>query len=599
MSGGRETSDERKNFDEEGSQMKKRVRREKRAFRKDNAFFSVGPGRLADKLLLCVLLIGMAVFILYPIFCMVRDSLYLRGVFSLERYRGLLQANSSLLANSLLVALFTSLLSTLFSVATAISIFACSGRRKMFLQGFLLVTMVSPPFVSSLAYIQLFGRRGLITWHLLGLSFNPYGWHGIVLMQSLSFAPLGGLFLLGMLNKVGGKLPDASRDLGASPAKTLLHVVLPLIRPAIWACLLLAFIRSLADFGTPIVIGGRFDVLASEIYLQIIGYADLGKASALNLMILIPVAILFLGYRSLLKRSDRMLHMGDSGGFGEGESARVCPGGIIGVLVWGCSGLFFVAMGLQYLTIFAGGFIKSVKGTYSVTLDNLDQLLTYDTDTLIRSVVYGLIVGIGGTLFAMLLSYYIERRSIPLRGTVDFVATMPYMIPGICFGIGYILAFNHPPLRLTGTAAIVILNMLFKQLPNSTKICSASLSQIPVTWEEAARDAGAGRLHVLKDIILPNMNRAFVTGFIYNFTSAMTTGGAILFLINPGKKVAVFRLFDAINTGEYGVASLLSTCIILITLVVNLAVPWLAQTLEKGRGTYVRDTGKPEQIISK
>ena len=115
----------------------------------------------------------------------------------------------------------------------------------------------------------------------------------------------------------------------------------------------------------------------------------------------------------------------------------------------------------------------------------------------------------------------------------------------------------------------VIANMIFKQLPTSTKLCTAALSQIPRAQEYAVRDLGGGRLSVLKDVILPGLRPAFFSSFSYNFSTAMTTAGAVIFLINPGKKLAVFKLFDAVSSGEYAIASLISTLIIIIVLVVE------------------------------
>lgn len=122
---------------------------------------------------------------------------------------------------------------------------------------------------------------------------------------------------------------------------------------------------------------------------------------------------------------------------------------------------------------------------------------------------------------------------------------------------------------MTGTAAIIILNMIFKQLPMVMKLTSASLAQLNSRVEDAARDLGAGRFFVTKDIVMPNLKRTFVTGFIYNFSSAMTTAGAVMFLISARHKLAVYTLFDAINSGEYGVASLISSMIIVITIAVT------------------------------
>ena len=528
-----------------------------------------GRVSLPDALLPLFLAAGVVLFILYPTLCLVLGSFRAEGGYSLALYRNLIAGNRGLLWNSLLTSTLSAVLSTVFSLAIAAKI-ASSGRRlRAALMLILLIAMVSPPFVSSLAYIQLFGRQGWITRRLLNLSLNPYGWKGIVVLQTLSFAPLNVLFLLGMLEKIDDDLLQAARDLGASPFQALRDVALPLIRPGIVACLLLAFIRALADFGTPIVIGGRFDTLASEIYMQILGYADLGAASALNMLIFLPAALLFFVYRRQMERSSDLLA---GGGHGIARSRRLQVGGLFGLLLDVVTGGFFLAMVLQYGCIFAGGFMKSIRGRTFFTWEHLERIFLYDMGSVVRSVVYALVVAAVGTLFAMLFAYYVERRRVPGSGILDFVATMPRMIPGTCFGIGYILAFNGAPLKLTGTAAIVVLNMLFRQLPNATKICSASLSQIPFSLEEAARNLGADRLQVIGQIVLPNLRSAFFTGFVYNFTSAMTTAGAILFLVHPRQKIAVFRLFDAVTTGEYGVASLISTLIIVITLLVNLTL---------------------------
>lgn len=525
--------------------------------------------------------IGLLVFVLYPVISLARTSVLVDGELSLQYYRQLLQSSRGLIWNSAFTAALSALFSTILATAIALCITTARGKMKAFLMLILLITMVSPPFLYSLAYIQLFGRRGWITYYLLHLSLNPYNWRGVVMMQTVSFVPINALLLLGMIDKVDGTLIQSARDLGSSPMRAVRDVLLPLIRPGILACLLLTFIRALADFSTPVVIGGRFNTIASEIYLRLIGYADLGQAAALNMLIFIPAGLLFLVYRRLMHRSSLLLSSGGHSGSGRPQlQIEGLPNFIIQVV----SGLFFLAMLLTYTCIFASGFLKSIRGRYQFTWEHLERLLTYDLSSLTRSVVYALTVALLGTLFAMVFAYYVERRRIRGRNTLDFLATMPYMIPGTCFGIGYILAFNSEPLKLTGTVAIVMICMLFRQLPNTTKLCSAALAQIPAALEDAARDLGAGRLRVLANIILPNLNRAFFSSFVYNFTTSMTTAGAIIFLIHPAQKVAVFRLLDAIITGEYGIASLISTVVIIITLVVNLALLRFTREKEKGDG---------------
>lgn len=525
-------------------------------------------GTIADRLILLLLLGAVCLFILWPMLCILLRSLGDgEGGFSLAAYAEVWQRYRGNLWNSVFVGVLSSLLCTLFSTAAAVFIATRKGWVKIACMALLLITMVSPPFVSSLAYIQLYGRRGWITYRLLGLTWDPYNCWGVIWMQSISFVPLNALLLIGILTKLDTGSLQAARDLGAKPAAILRDIVLPLMGPGILVSLLLSFVRSLADYGTPVIIGGRFSTIASEIYLQLVGYSDLEKSSAMNMFLLLPAIAAFFLYRYLMGRSDKL---------SEGSRARqgrlelsLSRCGAVGIIIIAVSLLFFLMMILQYGCIFLSGFLKSTKGVYSFTLRNWEELWRLDTTTMVRSVVYALIVSLVGTLFAMLFAYYMERRKVPFHSFFDCLATLPYMLPGTCFGIGYILAFNHEPLKLTGTAVIVLANMLFKQLPTATKICSASLTQVPLSLEHSARDLGGGQLAVLRDVILPSLRPAFLSCFVYNFSSSMTTAGAIIFLINPGKKLAVFKLFDAVYTGDYAVASLIASVIIVIVLAVE------------------------------
>ena len=240
---------------------------------------------LGDRLILTLVLAGIALFILYPIVSVVATSFFKDGHFTLEYYRELASGRSlKLIRNSLWVSSLSSVLTTAAAFFIALAAYAAPGRIRRFLRRSLLFTMISPPFVSALAYIFLFGRRGLITHQLLGLSVNPYGWHGIVILQMIGSISFASLMLLPSFDHMDQRLVLASRDLGASPEKTLFSVILPLVRPGILSVLFTLFTMNLADFGTPIVIGGNFKVLATEAYTQVISTANLGRASTLSII---------------------------------------------------------------------------------------------------------------------------------------------------------------------------------------------------------------------------------------------------------------------------------------------------------------------------
>ena len=183
---------------------------------------------LADRALLAVLLGSICVFVLWPMVCIALRSFQdSGGGFTLDQYRTVWSSYGRSLGNSLFVGALTAFFCTVLSVAVALVLATSRGWARALLMGVLLITMVSPPFVSSLAYIQLYGRRGWITYRLLGLRWSPYNQWGVIWMQSISFVPLNAMFLQGILSKLDAGSIQAARDLGASPACILRDVVLP------------------------------------------------------------------------------------------------------------------------------------------------------------------------------------------------------------------------------------------------------------------------------------------------------------------------------------------------------------------------------------
>lgn len=521
---------------------------------------------LLDKGLIIALVGICLIFVLYPIICVIIQSIIIDGTFSFSLYKDIIVKNKSLLYNSLTTAFISAAISSVLATIVAVYISLLKDKFNKIGKILLMISMISPPFVSSLAYIQLFGIRGYITYHLLGMSYDPYGMHGVIIMQVLGFIPLNALMIISIIEKVDKRLLRASLDLGSSENKAIVNILIPLIKPGIIVAFLLAFLRSLADFGTVTIIGGKFETIATEIYMEIIGYANFNTSAAMNVLLMIIAFIVFIPYRINMKK------LNDISKDNEVEKNDDFKISLNGVLKWSFSiitVLFIFINILQYGCIFLFSIAKVSKGELVFTLENIRHIKEYSMDSFLRSIVYAFIAGTVGSLIGIMISYYVEKRKILGGKAIDFITTLPYILPGTFFGIAYILAFNKMPLLLTGTAFIVIANCIFKQIPLTTKTSSAVLSQISTDIESSARDLGASKFHVIKDIIIPNVKGAFLIGFINNFTSTMTTIGAVIFLVYPGKEVATVELFDAIGSGKYGVASMISVLIILVTLIVN------------------------------
>ena len=420
---------------------------------------------------------------------------------------------------------------------------------------------MSPPFISSLSFISLYGRRGLISYRILKLSLDPYNKYGVIGMQSLHFTCLNILFFIHALRAMDGKLFYSARDLGAGPLSIVKDIVLPLLRPAFLASFFISFLRALADFGTPVIIGGRYSTLASEIYLQLIGYSDFQKTAMMNILLLFPALFSFYFYRRAMEQSNKW-NGEQKGRIRPDFPANFLIRTVLSILL--C--LFFLFECLQYLSIFLYGFLRFDQGEVHFTLENMGELFQYNLSTMYLTLALSVITGFFGSFFSFVLAYIVERKLPFGKKTIDFVLSLPYLLPGTCFGLAYILAFNKAPFRLTGTVWIILFSLIFRQMPLGSRMASAAISSLPKNMERAGRDLGANPIRVFLDILFPILLPSFLSSVYNQFTQSLTTMGAVIFLISAKYKVLVYTLFDAINRGSYNVASLISGIMILLSL---------------------------------
>lgn len=521
---------------------------------------------IIDKLILWSVIISLLVFILYPIVMVISTSFYSKGIFTLSNYNNLINPrNLKLIKNSIFVVTLSSFIGVIISVS--IALFAFAGKWKSKIYKGMLLAMISPPFVSSIALITLFGRRGLITYNLLGLSVNPYGWKGIVLLQSLGKIPLGVIMLITAINAIDQRHILASRDLGATSFETLKNILIPGIFPTILAVLFLNFTMNLADFGTPIIIGGKFKMLATETYMTIFSSGDLGKAAAMNVLLIPPAIIAFLFYKknmdNINNKSEGSKALGNSNYKFEVPIALKYIIGFITIS-------FFAITILKFGTIFLTAISKNSSGKLLFTLEHIKKVKVSNLPVVMRSIYFAIIAGVVSSILGILLSYYTHRRKIWGMKYIEFISALPYIIPGIFFGLGYIVAFKDEPFLLTGTTAIVILNTTFRHISVANKATNGAFTTIDTRIEDSSRDLGASHLRSITTIIFPMLKPVFLTSFINTFSAAMTTVGAIIFLVSPRNVIASIVMFKDITNGGYGEASVMASILILITVSVNL-----------------------------
>ena len=527
-----------------------------------NQDLEIKQNNFSYNLILFLVIIGVVLFCFYPIYKIIVTSFFDNNSFTLKFYKGIFNENYLLLKNSMITSSISAGIASIFGGVIAYYMLFSSERVRKFYYYLLMLTMISPPFIFGISYIMLFGRRGLITYRVLGLHTNPYGLKGIVMLQLIGEISFATFMLYEIFKNFDYTLINASRALGASLWESLKRVVFPISVPAFLGTFFILFTKNLSDFGSAIIIGGRESTLATEAYLTVIGEGNMPKAAAMTLLLIFPALLAFLLYKRILLKKFSSFSVGK--GMESKNISYSLPLGVK-ILFKVVAYLFVLVMFIQYSAIFFSGFYNYTSKGIEFTLEYIEKFKLSSTRVFLRTIVYAFISGAISSTIGILISYYNRERNSYFFKGIEFLGGLPYIIPGTFFGLGYILAFNSGIFTLTGTATIVILNCAFRQISIGIKAGDSIFSTLNPNIEKAGRDLGASKMRILLDIIFPLLKPAFLISFVNCFIATMTTIGAIIFLVSPGNNVATIMLFTQVAQGEYGAASITALAIIFIT----------------------------------
>ena len=564
--------------------------------------------RLAgEPLLLAGVILMFAVlglFILYPLYCVLRECFMVDGRFSPGVFGAVVLKpyNWQPFAHSVVLGFWVAVIGTAVGYLFAYSI----TRIRMPGAGFFRVVatfpIISPPFVVAMAAILILGKNGLVTNWLLalgvdiyGMGFELYGLFGLVLVEALSYFPTAFLLLAGALNAIDNSLEEAAMDLGASRWRVFRTVTLPLSLPGVAASMLLLFIESLADFGSPMILSGRYNVLPTQAYLLITGALnDLRGGALLALLLLLPSLSAFLFQKYWLEKKSFVTVTGKPVGGTIKEVGAPVRLAFMGACLCVTAVIFAL-----YGMILAGSFTQKWGVNWTFTLDNYMQLFTSGSDYF-RYIVTSVILSACATpitgVMGMAIAYLVVRKKFIGRGFMEFTSMLTFAVPGTVVGIGYVLAFNAgalpdalawldarvmapldaglravlgpggPRLGVDATALLIVILFVFRNAPVGIRAGIASMQQIDKAIEEASFDLGASSFTTFRKITLPIISSAFFTGLAYSFVKCMTAISAVIFLVKGDWNLITIAILDAVESSEYSQAAALSVALIGIVL---------------------------------
>ena len=444
------------------------------------------------------------------------------------------------------------------------------------------LALLSPPFIGAYSWVVLLGRSGLITRWLEAAGWTVpsiYGYKGILLAFVVQYFPLVFLLVSGALAAVDQSMEDAALSLGSRPTQAFFRVILPVILPSLTAGALLVFMATMADFGTPMVLGEGLRTLPTLMYGEFIN--ELGgnptMASTLgSLLILINTVALMAQRYWAFRKAYHVVCLRPL------QRRRPPPGrlALATVVVYGVLALALVPA----VTILVSSFTPT-RGpvmyaglslqSYATVLHLVPRAIA--NTFMLTGLAVALDVGLG-----MLLAYCLARRPSRPHAVLDALIMLAYAIPGTVVGVGLILVYNHPPLVLTGTWVILLVSYFIRHLPYPVRSCAAMLQQIDVRVEDASVSLGVPPFRTFWRVTVPLMFPAIVSGATLAWiTTIGELSSSILLYSGPWATTSV-AIFTQVFSNHFGTASALASI-----LIVAAAVPLFLMYRFLGRQTTV------------
>ena len=524
---------------------------------------------LQQPLLLIAIILSFALLLLFVIYPLAKTLIYSltdeTGAFSLANLIAILQTPryGKVFGRTMALGLIVAMIATFIGYVFAYTVTRVNIPGKGFFKTMATLPILSPPFVLSLSIIFLFGKQGLISKNLLGITGSSvYGMKSLIVVQVMSFFPIAYLTLSGILSSIDASVEDAACNMGAGRWKTFWTVTFPLSLPGIISGALLVFIQSLEDFSNPATIGGDYTTLSIEVYNIITGSYDMRKGSVLALLLLLPAVIAYLLNKYWVNKKSFVTVTGKPT-----QARKLINEPHIKWPLFAFCLIVSVIIILFYGTVIFASFVRTWGVDFSLTLDQYRKALQYGWDSLKNSMTLGLISAVIGGLLGMVIAYITAKRNYYGKRFIEVASVLMFAVPGTVLGISYILGFNSKPLALTGTGLILVIVFTFRNMPVAIESGTTTLLQIDNSIEEASTILGADTGYSFRRITLPMLKSAFFSGIVYSFTKAITAVSAVIFLVSPRWKLVTSNIYSLFDLAKYGQAAAFVTMMVGILLV--------------------------------
>ncbi|GGI44423.1 phosphonate ABC transporter permease [Paenibacillus marchantiophytorum] len=489
------------------------------------------------------------------------------------------------LTNTIWISVLSTVIAVTLAFAYAYGISRTAIRFKSYFHYVALLPLFEPTMMHGIALTYLFGNQGVITngfFGLLpGLRIEIYGPIGIVISEVIYVFPQAFLIFITALSMADQRLYEAAETLGASKIKTFLTVTLPSVKYGLISAIFVCFTACFTDFGAPQAIGGKFNVLATDIYKQVIGQQNLSMGATVGILLTIPAVIAFVVDRIVDRKQRNMLSS-------KSMPYRVPDGrvrdNLYRVLCWMISSAILIPL----ITIVFASLIKvwPYNLTFSTKHYDFSSVAGSGLEPFWNSLQVSLITAIVGTMMTFVFAYLIEKsRSMNgLRQVGYFLSILPLALPGMVIGLAYIFFFNNPsnPFNwIYGTMVIVVLANIthFYSVPFIT--ATTALKKLDKEFELVSESMRVPFYKTFLKVTVPMSLPAIVEIAMYFFVNSMVTVSAVVFLRSADMNLAAVALVNMEDAGDVAAAAAMATLIVATNIIVRFVYELILNKVKK------------------
>ncbi|MGL5634063.1 MAG: putative 2-aminoethylphosphonate ABC transporter permease subunit [Sarcina sp.] len=533
------------------------------------------------KIILIGLIVGLSIFLIIPLgYLCIQAFMDSEGNFiGLSNFYEYL--SSPVLMKSLGNTIFISITSTSIAIALAM-LYSYGIRRanvpvKWLFRAIAMLPLFAPTMMHGIGLVYLFGNKGIVTMGL-GIDIGLYGAVGIVLAQVIYIFPQVFLILDLAFSCTDYRLYEASKTLGVSKIREFFFITIPSIKYALISAVFVAFTLCFTDFGAPKIVGGSFNVLAIDVYKQIIGQQNFPMGATVGLMLLIPAFISFIVTQKVQKKQSSYINS-------KSLPYKITDNKPRDIILTGV--IIFISLGIVIvmMSVVIASLVKLWPYDLSLTLSHYSMSNNLDGfKPFFNSILIAILTSIIGTCFVFICAYVTEytKKAKFFKAFSHFLSILPMALPGLVLGISYVLFFNTAEFNIGNKLYILnyfnvfygtIFLMVFCNIVHFYSVtfitATTAIKKIDKELNMVVESLGVKGFKAIKNIILPLCLSAVLENFMYFFVNSMVTVSALIFLYTADLKVAAVSIVQLDDKGNIAQAAAFAVMIVITNIIVR------------------------------